>query len=246
MGEAAGIAGDFNGGQFGGQLETGRLGHGADQLDTFCDSSGKVEGLTLQGLLAGVVAGEFEEGFDKAAHALGSALAGFDGLLVIFGGAFASQGHLGLGEDDGDRRAQFVGGIGSELALLGEGRFQAGERGIQDGGELAEFAFRLGDIDALGKVAGGNLDGSGTDGGDGLDGERDQPGAAGEADEENDAANAGERKTGPVKFRQFGRDAAADNNSFAGRGEHAGFAEGPAGPRRGVGSGGSGSRAAGR
>ena len=44
-----------------------------------------------------------------------------------------------------------------ELFLLRKGGFEPGESGIQNGGELAEFTFGLGDVDALRQIAGGNF-----------------------------------------------------------------------------------------
>ena len=80
--------------------------------------------------------------------------------FAIFGGAaLAVQRGLGLRQHHGNRRAQFVRGVGGELLLLGKRGFQPGEGGIQNGGEPAEFAFGLGDVDALRQIAGGNFHG---------------------------------------------------------------------------------------
>ena len=76
-------------------------------------------------------------------------MAGFDGLFVTRGVALAIQRSLCLRQNDRNRRAQFVCGVGRKLFLLRERRFQAREGGVQNGGKLAEFALSLGDIDAL-------------------------------------------------------------------------------------------------
>ena len=53
--------------------------------------------------------------------------------------------------------------VGGKLFLLRKRRFQPRESGIQNGRELAQFTFRLGDVDALRQIAGGNFCGRGAD-----------------------------------------------------------------------------------
>ena len=148
-------------------------------------------------LLTGVETGEFQQRFDQLAHALRGALAGFHGLLVAGGVALAGQGHLGLREDDGHGRAQFVRRVGGELFLLRKRRFQPRKGGIQYRRQLAEFAFGLRHVDALRQVAGGNLGRGGADFGNGPQGAADEPPAAGEANEQNHAAETGQIQRGP-------------------------------------------------
>ena len=119
--------------------------------------------------LAGVEPGEFEQRLGELAHGLGGLEAGAEGLAVFGGGTFAGEGGLGLGDHDGERGAQFMGGVGGELSLLGEGGLEPGEGGVQDGGEPAEFVVGIGEIDAFGEVAGGDAAGGGADGVDGLE-----------------------------------------------------------------------------
>src|SRR2546427_391079 len=67
--------------------------------------------------LAGVKAGQFEQRLGEAPHLLGGVQAGFDRFAVFAGAAFAREGCLGFGDDNGQRRAEFVGGIGGKLSL---------------------------------------------------------------------------------------------------------------------------------
>ena len=120
---------------------------------------GKIKSQPFQNFLAGVEARQREQRLDQFPHPLRRALAGLDGLLVFGGVAFAVQRGLRLREHHGNRRAQFVRGVGGELFLLRERGFQPREGGIQNRGKLAEFAFRLGDVDALRQIAGGNFHG---------------------------------------------------------------------------------------
>ena len=136
----------------------------------------------LQFFLAGVEAREFEQCLDQFPHPLRRALAGLYGFLVTRGVALAVQSSLRLCQNDGDGRAQFVRGVGGELFLLRERGFQPREGGIQNGGELAEFAFGLGDVDALRQISGGNFHGGGADVFDGAQRARNKPKAARESE----------------------------------------------------------------
>jgi hypothetical protein len=78
------------------------------------------------------------------------------------------------------------------------------EGGIQNGGELAQFAFRLGDVDALRQIAGGNFHGGGADVFNRLDGARNQPPAAGKAKKQNETANPVEIQSRAMKFFNSG------------------------------------------
>ena len=73
-------------------------------------------------------------------------------------------------------------GVGGELFLLRKRGVEPGEGGIQNGGELAEFAFRLGDVDALRQIAGGNFTAAALMFSNGPQRARDKPPAAGKAE----------------------------------------------------------------
>ena len=161
--DAFGIAGDFERRQLGSDFHAAFVREQADQLDAIACGPGQIKFHPLHLLLPGIEAREFEQRADQFAHPLRGALAGFDGLAVFGRGAFAVKRGLRLREHHRDRRAEFVRGVGRELFLLRERGVEARERGIQDGGELAEFAFGLGDVDALRQIAGGNFRGGGTD-----------------------------------------------------------------------------------
>ena len=92
----------------------------ADGLDRFGTDGIEVSGFAPEGFLAGFEPGEGEQRLDQSTHAFGSALAGFEGVTVFGLVARACEGSLSLGEDDRDRGAQFMRGVGSELALAGE------------------------------------------------------------------------------------------------------------------------------
>ena len=61
------------------------------------------------------------------------ALGGFEGFAVFLVGAFAGESVLCVREHHGDRRAEFVRGIGGEAGLLCECGVEAGERAGQLG-----------------------------------------------------------------------------------------------------------------
>ena len=48
-------------------------------------------------------------------------------------------GHVEKRLGDGERSAQFVGGIGGESLLFGDVRFEPGEHGVEGVGEVAEL-----------------------------------------------------------------------------------------------------------
>jgi len=58
---------------------------------------------------------------------LGGVQANRDTFPVLSGAAFAREGRLRFRDDDGEGRAQFVRGVGSELRLLSEGGFEPSE-----------------------------------------------------------------------------------------------------------------------
>lgn len=169
LADAAGVAVDLRGGEVGVDGDVFGGGDGLEEVDGFAGGGGEVEGLEIHALGAGVEPGELEERFGEVAHALGGALAGFEGGAIIVGGAFAGEGGLGLREDDGEGSAEFVRGVGGELALLLEGGVEAREGGVENGGEAAEFAFGFGGIDAMGEIAGRDARGGGADAVDWLE-----------------------------------------------------------------------------
>ena len=158
------------------------LAEGLDQVHAFLNGGGEVEGIKEGGLGAGIEAREIEQGFGQLSHALSSALRCGKGFGVIRTIAGIGEAILGVSEQDADGGAEFVCGIGSEAGLLGESRLEAGEGGVEDIGEPAEFIVGVGDIDAARQVAIGDLGCGGTDGLDGLDGALGQPCSACEPD----------------------------------------------------------------
>ena len=175
---------------------------------------GKIERLSLQNLLSSIEPRQCQQRLDQFPHPLRRALAGLDGLLVTQGIAFAVQRGLRLRQDYRNGRPQLMRGVGRKLFLLRESRFQSCESGIQNCRELAEFAFRLGNIDALRQIAGGNFHRRCADFIDRLDGARNQPSATDQTKKQNYATNARQFQGSQTKFPQFRRDCATDLNYF--------------------------------
>lgn len=194
------------------------VGEGADEFDNFVGEVGEVAVFAVEVELAGVDLGEFEEGIDEGAHVLGGVHAGLEGVLVFLGGAFAAECELRFGEDDGDGGSHFVRGIGGETDLVLEGGFEFFEGVVEDGGELAEFAFGFGNLDAAGEVAIGDSVGGVADGFDGLQGAADEEGADEEAECDESAADADEAELEVGEFLLVGlKGGAADDDASAGR-----------------------------
>ena len=185
LGEAFGIARDFNGFDINGNFHRALVRERLHQFRAVGNGFRKIKICPAQDFLTGVEPCQREQRFDKLAHPLRRALAGLDGLLVTRGIALTVQRGLRLRQNHRDGRAQFVRRVGGELFLLGEGGFQAREGGIQDGGELAEFAFRLSDVDALGEIAGRDFYGSIADARNWFEGTGNEPPAARKSNEQN-------------------------------------------------------------
>lgn len=84
---------------------------------------------------------------------LGRIETSLESLLVFFRAAVPGEGKLGLCENDGDRGAHFMGGVGGKPDLVLEGGFEFFKGVIEDFGNLAEFTFRFADVDAAREVS---------------------------------------------------------------------------------------------
>ena len=158
-----GVAGDFQRRQLAMNFYAAFVRQRLHQFDAIGNRFGKSNAQPLQTLLPGVEPRQFQQRFNQFPHPLRRALAGFDGLLYSAASRSRFKRGLRLREHHRNRRAQFVRGIGGELFLLRKRGFEPGEGGIQNGGQLAEFAFGLGDVDALRQIAGGNFHGGRAD-----------------------------------------------------------------------------------
>src|SRR3989442_11235188 len=112
--------------------------------------------------LTGVKASQFEQRLGEPPHLLGGVQAGFDRFAVFAGAAFSREGCLGLGDDDGKRRAELVGGIGGKLPLLRKSSFEPGEGGIQNASQSSQFVVGVGPGNAFREVARGDAAGRST------------------------------------------------------------------------------------
>ena len=228
--DLVGAAGDFGGFQVGLDADVALLGERPEGFEALLREEGEVGGDALAPVGAGVEPGEFEEGFGEAAHFLGGLFAGAEGVAVFPRGAIAAQGGLGFGEDDGQGGAEFVGGVGGELLLAGEGGVEAGEGGVEDVGQFAEFAVHAGGGDPFGE-------GSFGDAPDGAEGEAGEEPAAAEAEEQHEGAGAGQAPGEAAEAGQVGGDVAADEDAVAHFGEVVGLAADAARPMADGGSG---------
>ena len=131
--------------------------------------------------------------------------------------ALALQGALGFGEDDGDRSAQFVRGVGGEALLAFDRRGESVEGVVKHAAELVEFVVGAGELDAFVEVAGGDARGGAADGVDRLQGTPGEPPAATETGEPDGGAAEGEQQAEVPEFGLFGGDVAADDRTHAGR-----------------------------
>ena len=136
------------------------VGQRLDQFHAIGNRLGKIKRSRFIGFLPGVKPRQFQQRFDQFPHPLRRALAGFDGLAVF--AARCARGSSAVCvcvsiTETGVRSSCAASEV--NCCLLRERGFEPGEGGIQNGGELAEFAFRLGDVDALRQIAGGNFHG---------------------------------------------------------------------------------------
>ena len=137
--QVVGVAEGFGERQVTVDLKAALAGERTDAFDTGAGGFRQVEALAPAVFLAGFEAREFEQRFGEPSHLLSGVQAGFDGLAVFGGAAFARQGGLRFGDDHRQRRAELVGSVRGELLLLGEGGFEPGEGGIQDSNQPAQF-----------------------------------------------------------------------------------------------------------
>ncbi|OLT33200.1 hypothetical protein BJF79_07930 [Actinomadura sp. CNU-125] len=195
--------------------------------------SGQVDRFVCDGP-AGADAGQEQEIGDDRFEAVGVAEGGGDdgGEVVVVG---VHGGVFEVGAQPGDGGAQFVGGVGGELALAGDGLLEAVEGGVGGAGELGDLvvAGRLGD--AAGQVGGGDLGELGADGLDGAEGAADDaPGhPRGEGGEGEDAQeeDAFEEAGGEVRGQWFG---GVDDGRVGGGADPDGFDDGAVAARPGA------------
>ncbi len=95
--------------------------------------------------------------------------AGFEEFLaggapLLDGCAGVAQRYLQQGAVEGERGAQFVGGVGDEVPLGGEGGFQAGQQVVEGAGEFFELIVGPGQGEPLVQAGGGDPAGGGGDG----------------------------------------------------------------------------------
>ena len=153
------VEGDGPVGGDGGQVGQGVAGHGH-----------KVDRRPLQRATL-VEPGQQQQVLDEEAHAGGLVLDAAHGpgqVLGSLGRAPAEQ--LGVTPDGGQGGAQLVGGVGDEAAqpvlrrgLLGEGRLDLGQHGVERQTEPADLGVGFGRLHPAGEVAAGDVAGGGGD-----------------------------------------------------------------------------------
>jgi len=192
---------------------------------------GEVAMRAAQGMRRAVQDGELKERFDEAMHPFGSALAGLNGGPMLLDGAFPGERELRLAKDHGNRRAKFVSRIRSEPRLLREGGFQPLEGVVENGGELAEFAFRFTGLDALCQIAGRDARGGGADFRNGTDGARGEHPAASQPEGQDGHSESAQlpREILHLPMHDFVR--APNEETFAGGSKGIGLAKCAARPK---------------
>jgi len=132
------------------QLQAPGLGARGEQGPAVVEQVGGVGVLELDRKLAGVGAGQDQEGFDHGLHALGNVAAFVDSGDV--GGFIARAGTANFegGQQRRQRGAKLVGDVCGEGLFAGEGGFQAGKKPV----ELVDHGRKLG-----GRVAGAKANG---------------------------------------------------------------------------------------
>ena len=123
-----------------------------------------------------------------------------------------------------------MGGVGGELFLLRERGGKTAEGGIERSGELAQFIVRVGDVDTLRKISGGDASGRGTDFLDRLErAASEQPDAA-ESQRQHGQSATDQPHREPVCGLYFRENGATGQNAIAPLGVVKGFAESAARP----------------
>lgn len=149
--ERLGVAGDWTGATgVNGKLDVPGIGEDAHFLDSFLDSRGEVHGLQGEASLANVGTGEKKEIGEQLSSAFGFRVNAMPGSFVLFNGAGTILHEFGSCLDNGNRGAEFVGGIGGEFGNAVEGGFKAMEHVVEHRREPVELI-----ADAGGWKAGG-------------------------------------------------------------------------------------------
>ncbi|MNC44264.1 hypothetical protein D3C75_931640 [compost metagenome] len=96
------------------------------------------------GLAALIGTGQEQHVVDDAAQALQLLKVRLQHFEVMLGAAPAGQRHLGLADQVGQRRAQFVGNVGVEGFKAGIGLVDPLQGGVEGAGELRHFRWQVG------------------------------------------------------------------------------------------------------
>ena len=119
---------------------------------------GEVDGLTA--VEAALAAGEREQRFDQALLLLADGEQLLAGVPVgLDAGVGIAERELEQGALERERGAQLVRGVGDELSLRLEGRFEPAEQSVDGGAELLELVVGPVEVEPAVEVAGGDLAG---------------------------------------------------------------------------------------
>jgi len=109
--ETVGVPQRLGGREVGVDLEPRSRASGRTRLDAGAGSFREIEVAAVDGFLAGVIAGNFQQRLGQAPHLLSGVKTDTDRFAVFDRAAFAGEGGLRLGNEDGDGRAEFVRGV---------------------------------------------------------------------------------------------------------------------------------------
>src|SRR2546429_520166 len=114
----------------------------------------------LRTVLPGVGAREREEVFDDARQPPPLVVQYGERLAVLLGAPrLLRERDLGLAAHDGDRRAEFVRGVGHEASLLLERKIETGQQVVECAREPPQLAALVGDGQALAQIGRSNARG---------------------------------------------------------------------------------------
>jgi len=127
LAKKVGVAQCLDGRKVGVDCDAALFGERANAFHAGMREFGQIDTAFLSLFLASVEARELEQRFGELPHVLGGVQTDCDRFTVFRSAALTCEGRLRFRDDDGERRAEFVGGVGGELLLLRERGFEPGK-----------------------------------------------------------------------------------------------------------------------
>ncbi|MCY1503074.1 hypothetical protein D9M68_371870 [compost metagenome] len=127
------------------------LGQRRVELQQRIDLIGQLQRLQVRRQQTVVGLGQQEHVVDHRGETLEFLQIAVQGFAVVLQRARARQHHLGLGQQAGERCAQFVGDVRGEARQALEGVFQAGQHRIQFLGQAAQFDWQTAAVQPRGQ-----------------------------------------------------------------------------------------------